>query len=413
MRNRDPVELEGSAPPRRGDTALATPPIRIVAVITALGAGGSERVITFLVNHWAEEGHDVTLVTFESPVTRPYYTLDPRVTLRPLDLVRVPKPWWRGVVQSLRRVAALRRVLGATRPHVVFSFLTKTNVLTLLATDPSTTPVIISERSVPALQPFGPIWTRLRARLYPRAFSLVTMTEQALADFPPEQRPRGRAIPNAIAVPRGLRPHRDGRTVVAVGRLVAVKGFDLLLEAFARVAPAHPEWRLVIWGEGELRGSLERQRDALGLAGRVELPGVSPQPGGWVATGDVFVLSSRFEGWGLALAEAMAAGLPVAAFDCPVGPAQMIRDGADGLLVPPEAVGALAAALDRLLSDADLRARLAGAGRKSAARFAPERVLMQWDEVLAEAAHASISTRTSAPLRREHLSRQGHQGNEV
>src|SRR3546814_10544152 len=104
--------------------------------------------------------------------------------------------------------------------------------------------------------------------------------------------------------------------MAAVGRLVPQKGFDRLLDAFSRIATDHPDWTLVIWGEGPDRAALEEQRRRLGLDGRVEMPGVSKQPGVWIEQSDLFILSSRFEGWGLVLGEAMAAGLPVISFDC-------------------------------------------------------------------------------------------------
>jgi glycosyltransferase involved in cell wall biosynthesis len=97
----------------------------------------------------------------------------------------------------------------------------------------------------------------------------------------------------------------------------------------------------------------------------------------------VFVLSSRYEGFPNALGEAMAAGLPVAAFDCAFGPREMVRNEVDGLLVPDEDVGALAAALDRLMADPALRARLGNAAREASARFAPEKIIAQWDALTA------------------------------
>ncbi len=171
----------------------------------------------------------------------------------------------------------------------------------------------------------------------------------------------------------------------AVGRLTRQKGFDLLIEAFARIATRHPEWKLVIWGEGDDRKSLEALRDALDLRDRVELPGVTQRPGLWVETADVFVLSSRYEGWGIVLLEAMAAGLPVVSFACEWGPSDMVKHGEDGILVPSNNVDALAEALSRMLGDGELRSRLAANAEASAKRYLPERILSQWDAVASSA----------------------------
>lgn len=367
---------------------VARAPDRIMVVVTAMGAGGSERVISTLVNHWSGQGRAVTLVTFEVPETAPYYPLNPQVNLKQLGLKGSKSGLIFGVSQGFKRIAALRQVINAANPDVIVSFLTKNNVLSLLATRGLSVPVIVSERNNPELQSFGPIWRSLRAALYPRAYALVTMTARAMAYFPPASRPRGRVIPNPVVLPAGWSPKRNGRTLTAVGRLVEQKGFDLLLEAFAKIAAQFPSWNLVIWGEGEKRAQLEALRDRLGLNERVAMPGVTASPGAWIETADVFVLSSRFEGWGIVLTEAMAAGLPVISFDCPYGPREMITPGIDGILVPPENVTALADALTQVLNDAALRTSLGAAAQASTLRFAPEHVLAAWDSIIADAAAA-------------------------
>jgi glycosyltransferase involved in cell wall biosynthesis len=238
----------------------------------------------------------------------------------------------------------------------------------------------------------GPVWSRLRALLYPIAFGLVTMTHGARDFFPARMRKRSWVIPNAAELPPLKEARRSDQLVTAVGRLVPQKGFDLLLESFAKIAHKHPEWILMIWGEGPDRAALEAQRDKLGLRDRVVMPGVSKSPGSWIETADIFVLSSRYEGWGIVLLEAMASGLPVTSFDCEFGPREMISDGIDGLIAPREDISGLAATLDRLMGDSELRDRLGAAARISTERFKTERVLAQWAEV----AHDAIGERPVA-----------------
>lgn len=377
----------GAAPPMHVAGGSASP--RLAIVLPSLSAGGTERVVSVLANRWAARvGWQVTVLTLEASGTRPYYAFDPRITIRQLGLPPGRRDKLSGTWQVARRILALRRALRAANPDAILVFLTRTNVMTLLATHGTGVPVVVSERNNPALQTAGPFWGWLRARLYPRAFCLVTMTQGALDFFPASMRPRGRVIPNPVDLPAGWRERRGGKVLAAVGRLVPQKGFDLLLRAFAEVAPRFPEWTLVIWGEGEERPNLERQRDSLGLQHRVRLPGLSERPGIWVETADAFVLSSRYEGWGIVLLEAMGAGLPVVSFDCEWGPREMVRDGVDGLLVPREDVPALARALAAVLADEALRARLGAAARASAERFAADRVVALWDEVIDEALRA-------------------------
>jgi glycosyltransferase involved in cell wall biosynthesis len=374
--------------------------MRIALVITALGAGGAERVLIGMANHWVAEGRAVTLISFERPGTSPYYPLDPRVELRQLDLVADRRRGWRPAWQSVQRVAALRRTLKDCRPDVAIAFLAKVNVLTVLATRGLRLPLIVSERNNPELQRFNPIWTRLRRHLYGLAEGFVTPSAGVLSCFPDPLRARGRVIPNAVELPATTPLRAASRTLVAVGRLVEQKGFDRLLRAFAEIAAPHSEWRLVIWGDGPRRAQLEALRGELGLDGRVALPGVTEQPGQWTEDGGLFVLSSRYESFGNVITEALASGLPVVAFDCPFGPGEILRDGIDGVLVPSGNVSALAEALDRLLADPERRARLAAAARAGAERFERRRVMARWDEAIATA-----QARRRAPAAAPSLSR--------
>jgi glycosyltransferase involved in cell wall biosynthesis len=182
-------------------------------------------------------------------------------------------------------------------------------------------------------------------------------------------RTRVARIPNPLSP--GERPRSDpsARTVVAAGRLNTQKGFDLLIAAFAAVAPAEPEWRLRIYGSGPEHDRLQAQIDALSLGCRVALMGRTQRLGEAMAEASVFALSSRFEGFGMVLVEAMSHGLAVVSFDCPHGPHDIVRAGRDGVLVPPEDVDALAAALLELIRDPDRRRALGDAALRRSRDF--------------------------------------------
>lgn len=122
--------------------------------------------------------------------------------------------------------------------------------------------------------------------------------------------------------------------LLAVGRLVEGKGFGPLIETFSRLAQDFPDWMLVILGEGPDREALEHQVQSVGLVGRIRLPGQAGNASRWYKAADLYVMSSRSEGFPNTLIEAMTHGLPTASFDCDTGPRNIIHHGMDGLLVP-------------------------------------------------------------------------------
>lgn len=366
-----------------------------------------------MANYWASKNRRVTILTISQGSRPPAYALHPQVvqrdvgfsqhayfplpdrdSMKPLlelyDTLSVSEQSL--VVSEINLIAALRHALVDTRPEQVVSFMDITNLRVMLAVHGLSLPVIVSERCDPYDNFLGEGRERLRWRLYPKAKYLTVFTAEILSHFYPMVGERGRVIPNMVLKPGGangveastapLASARTERTLVAMGRLAYEKGFDLLLHAFARVAPAHPSWRLRIFGEGELRGELEKLARELGLSSRVSFPGFTTDPAAFLRQSDLFVASSRSEGFSNVIAEALACGLPVVSFDCPSGPRHIIRDGVDGLLVPARDVAALAASLDRLMSDGDERARLAARAPEVLERFGIEKIMALWEELI-------------------------------
>ncbi len=374
-------------------------------VIHALGPGGAERVATILANAWAARGDPVSVATFTDRGNAPFFPLDPRIRLLPMGENGAPGPLLSrlgAVGRNLARVRALRRAIKTAAPGRILSFMNVTNVLTIAAAAGTGIPVVVTEHIDPSQDDIGPLWTRLRRLAYPHAARLAVLSGRVLDYFPKDIRDRSVVVPNPVLVAPGTandvastavqaapstapdvgaRPH----TIVAMGRMTAQKGFDLLLEAFASVAGAHPAWRLEIWGEGPLLEELGRLRDRLALATRVTFPGRTGDAYGVLRAAVLYVLSSRYEGFPMVLCEAMAVGLPVIAFDCRTGPREIVRDGTDGVLVPPGDVARLAAALDRLMADGDERRRLGARAPEVCERFGLDRVLALWDRVFDEA----------------------------
>jgi glycosyltransferase involved in cell wall biosynthesis len=224
-------------------------------------------------------------------------------------------------------------------------------------------------------------------RVFPRFDAIVALTDEDARAYRSElngARTRVERIPNALPALGGGIAKLEEKAVVAAGRLTGQKGFDLLIRAFARVARERPGWELRIYGEGSQRDLLERLIAELGLNGSVRLMGATRHIGEELAQGSVFALSSRFEGFGMVLVEAMSKGLPVVSFDCPRGPAEIVEDGVDGVLVPNGEVDAFAAALVGLIDDEDRRRALGAAGLEKSKRYEIEPIGARWDELLAE-----------------------------
>ncbi len=368
-------------------------PTRVAFVFDDLLGGGAARVATLLGNAWAARRWPVCALTFDDGALPAAFALHPGVTHMPLALRAEARQPIARVARNLLRVRTLRAALRHVAPDVIISFIDGTNVLTILATRGLGVPLIISERTDPAGRDIGRAWEALRRLTYPWADALVCQGQRPLQYFPAHIRRRGRVIPNPVALPpeaaglhAGLCRPAPERTLVALGKLRPEKGYDLLLEAFARIAARHLGWSLVIWGEGPMRPRLEAQAHALSIAGRVRLPGSTRQPLARLAEADLFVLPSRVEGFPNALTEAMSVGLPVIASD--VGAVtEIVRDGVDGLLVPPGDVAALAAALDRLMGDLGERRRLAARAPEVLERFGLEKVLAMWEELIGEVIH--------------------------
>ena len=168
------------------------------------------------------------------------------------------------------------------------------------------------------------------------------------------------------------------KRVVTIGRYAYQKGYDLLLQAWAEVEKHYPDWTLDIFGQGDQTDYRKLMMD-LGLdSNRCHLNGPVEDVVKAYQDSTIFVLSSRFEGFGLVLVEAMACGLLVVSFDCPAGPDEIITDGVDGLLVPSGDVHALAERLMTLMADEDLRQRLSMQARQTAQRYDMTTIARQW-----------------------------------
>jgi glycosyltransferase involved in cell wall biosynthesis len=370
--------------------------VKILLFTNSLAGGGAERVVATLADFWAGKGWDVTVLTL-APQSEDFYVLDPRIRRVALDLAGASRNALHGLLQNLERVRALRRSLKLLRPAVAVSMMSTPNVLLALASRGLPGLLTVgSERCYPPHEPLGRLWQGLRRRTYGRLGAVVALTSECAAWIAAHTSARRvPVIPNPSAWPLPARPPvlppqavcAPGRRILlAVGRLDQVKNFGALVAVFGRLASGHPDWDLVILGEGPERPALEAALRAARLDGRVALPGRAGNVGDWYRCADLFVLTSHSEGFPNALAEAMAHGLPAVSFDCDTGPRDIIRHGVDGLLVTAGQDGELEETLGRAMGDAALRHALAARAGEARERVALERVAALWEDLFRELA---------------------------
>lgn len=362
---------------------------RIAVVLPELLGGGAERITLTLVGGLVGRGHEVDLV-----LNRRVGELADQIP-EGVEVTDLDRP------SSRSAVLPMARHLRATRPDVVLSALSHVNMAALLARQASRTriPVVVAEHN--ALAPRLATSRALRVRamygglgaVYRRwAKAVIAVSEGVADDLRAHLRLPAdlvRVVYNPIVTETILNAARapldptllgPDPVVLAVGRLAPQKGFDRLIDAFALLR-ARRRARLVILGEGEDRGALEARVAAQGLRDSVWMPGFVDNPHAWMANAAVVALSSRWEGLPTVLVEALAAGAPVAAFDCPFGPREILRGGAIDHLVPEGDVGALAEALDRAMTTGRTEAATA-ARRQRAMDFTPEAAVRGYEAVL-------------------------------
>ena len=363
---------------------------RILILIHRLSVGGAERSAVNLAHSLCQSGARVTLATTELPGNGDY-SLNQQVTRIDLNLGKSDERNRIGLIYRFRQLWRTRKLIRREMPDVVISFLPIQSVIALIANLGLRNKVLVLERSYPPNTRIGPTWHILRKMTYGLAETVIAQTQDT-ADWILQHTYASRTsvIPNFVVWPsvaefpvvlieQHVQP--DAKVVLAAGTDRKIKGFELLIKAFADVVESKTEWVLVIAGP-ENGDNYAGLTEIYGIRDRVIFPGRVGNIGDWYERADIFVLSSLTEGFPNVLLEAMAAGCCVVAFDCNVGPRDIIRDNIDGILVPPADDAALTQVLKELVCDAKRRGELALKAEEVKVRFGRESVLKQWEKVL-------------------------------
>ncbi len=361
--------------------------MKIMFVIQSLHCGGAERATTGLANFWAAAGKEVSILTNSGRETD-FYSVDhcvKRITLMD-DLQNVPPS--SGIVANIKRIFALRKIIKKVEPDISIGMMTHSAVLVAISRIGLPGKYIGSERVHPPKYPLGFFWEFLRSHAYKTLDCIVVLSKPTAEWVAKNTNTKNiEIIPNAVQWPLPLskpvvepsaKLKSERKIILSVGRFHHQKGFDLLLDAFGGIADEFPDWDLCILGDGPLLEQFQKQKHQLRIKSQIFYPGRVGNLTDWYTRADIFVLPSRFEGFPNALVEAMSHGLPVISADCLTGPADLIHNDINGILVPPEDVEALQAALFRTMSENRLRDRLGDNAKRVRMDLSIQKVSKKW-----------------------------------
>ena len=335
--------------------------MKIVFVYGNMERGGAQRVISCLAAYCTQMGDEVTILTLDGGGSD--YELDPGVRVVGLNVAGDSANKLESARRFLSTERKLRTWMKEEKPDAVLAFSTKMAMRVQLARGQVGPVLICSERANPAFRTESAA-TRMERWLLGKADGFIFQTQRVSRLFPEQQQKIGTVIHNGLFspdIPKTVTvfAQRRQKEICAVGRLEnGQKAYDVMLDAFALFRETHPEHMLHIYGSGGSEAAIQAQAAALGLTDSVILHGNLPHVIGEIKDMGMFVMTSRYEGMPNALIEAMACGLPCVCTDCDFGPAELIRDGENGLLVPVDDVTAVAAAMGRIADEPALAERL-------------------------------------------------------
>lgn len=349
-----------------------TPRNVAIVIENIAGKGGTERVASGLANALADDS--AAWVTLFSLGGEPaFFPLTPAVTLRLLD-DRAPFWPWR-LAWTLRRerydaiiIVSMGRLSVVVTPY-----------LRLLCPDSR---LLLSEHVSFQQYPWPMRWLKLL--VYALADRVILLTQQDRARISRWIRPEKCLVIENVS-PFASQP-LDGsqrrNVALAIGRLTEQKGFDRLIDAWRQIARLAPSWQLLIVGDGPARPALQRQIAQAGLEHQVTLLPATQDVASYYRQASVYLMTSRYEGLPMVLIEALSFGLPLVAYDCPTGPAELITSGVNGYLVPDGDRPQFCERVMALITDHALRQRFAQASWQQAQRFTPARIYPEWQRII-------------------------------
>lgn len=350
--------------------------MKIQFIISSLSSGGAERVLSNLANHLSKK-HEITIVTFSCE--EPFYFLSENIQLIKLDLLKKSKNIFDSVKNTIDRIFTLRKIMKGLEPDVNISFMTHTNILSIIAAKLTTQKIIVSERTIYDFDD-SRILNFFRRVTYPFCDYLIAQTQADKQHY--HFMNNVQVIYNPISLDC-IEKKKKQKIILAVGRLDKQKGFDNLIYAFSKLQ--NNDWTLCIAGDGEEKNNLEHLAKTLNVL-NIEFLGNRKDIYDWYAKSSIFVLSSKKEGFPNVLLEAMANSCAVVSFDCPSGPAEIIEDGKNGILVENQNIEKLTEAMQRLINDDNLRETFSKEASKAIEKYSIIIIGDYWENIIQKVA---------------------------
>ncbi|TDK62186.1 glycosyltransferase family 4 protein [Bacillus salipaludis] len=377
-------------------------------VFDIYGMGGTVRTVLNVTNYLAQAGYDVEIISVFRYRQEPFFAIDPRITINVLhDMVnRKNRKDKSPIIEKLSKMKS-RLIHPDDEAIHFFSLLTDLKMYKYLKT--ITSGILITTR--PSFNIFASKYRNKAVRIigqehlnfsiYPDRLKkaiiknyihldyLATLTDEDTKDYKRllegrDHKVKVRKITNSIPKLQGVISSLEYKTIIAAGRLVPQKGFDLLIEAFKIVHEKYPDWKLKIFGYGRdkdfLMGLIEENK----LYNHVLLMGPTQHIDIELSKASIYALSSRFEGFGMVIVEAMQCGVPVVSFDCPMGPSEIISHNEDGLLIEDGNVEEFAKGLIELMGNEEKRKYFAKNGLINVKRYEIDQIGQIWKETIDE-----------------------------
>ncbi|MGG0287555.1 glycosyltransferase family 4 protein [Peribacillus butanolivorans] len=377
-------------------------------VFDIYGMGGTVRTVLNVTNYLAQSGYDIEIISVFRYRKVPFFEIDPRIKVVVLhDVVSRRKDDTSLKTRIANKLSKMKSKLIHTddEGYHFFSLLTDIKLYNIIKTINSG--ILVTTR--PSFNIFASKYANKEVRIigqehlnfsiYPEGMKksiikhyvkldyLATLTDEDTKDYKEllkDGKVEVRKITNSIPNLQGVVSPLDSKTIIAAGRLVPQKGFDLLIEAFKIVNHQYPDWKLKIFGGGREKENLQDLITKYKLYNHVILMGSTQHIDIELSKASIYALSSRFEGFGMVIVEAMQCGVPVVSFDCPKGPSEIISHNEDGILVEDGNVEKFAESLMALMEDFETRKEFSEKGLESVKRFEIDNIGKIWEDIIKE-----------------------------